>query len=339
MDIELIRNGNIELASDTDNEGKPEIHMSVEGKYDVSFGPKSNMVDQLRSMDIGELEEQINGGTFFFVEGQLVDWQGGRSGKFVHSDEAVQSLAETVGYSYATNGAIKLKKQWSDHNIQVPGYDEGGEFTSKLSYVWSPFSKNIQSSFDLVRLICENGMTARTRYLNSQIPMLNRWEEHLNIASRQIQNKVESKVTNRLAEMGQERASVGDLMLLLRHATDRMEKVASAEQRERAARIIEVVDPQKHLNGTYKERVFENDTVAQMVPGHLTTFDAYNIATELNSHFEDTKNSSTTALDKYSTELVFHHKDRTSGASKFDAPVEAPFSDPETAFFGELETA
>lgn len=338
MSTDLIRNGTVILGTDTDDNGDPNVTMNINGEYDFTFGRTSNLVDQLRTTPLEDLQDRINGGDFFIVEDQLADWRSSQSGGFTHTDEAVGALIDNIGYTFNNRGEVILSQQWGQNEFNVPGYNQGGEFSSRLSYNWSPFNKDIKSSFDLVRLICENGMTATTQWLNTRIPLLNRWEEHLEIAHRQIQNKVENKVSERFSAMSKERASVSDLMRVTRHVQERFKTAQTAEQAAQLRRLHDAVEPQTHLGDVYHERVFDNGDVGKMVPGHLSTFDVYNIITELNSHFDDTKNSTANALNKFATELVFDYQDLTSAVGQQNQPVQAPFSDPETAFFGETET-
>ena len=64
---------------------------------------------------------------------------------------------------------------------------------------------------------------ASSDLINTKIPLVNRWEEHLAIAERQIQNAVVSNVTRRLASMGTERATVLELMKLVEIGRARLE--------------------------------------------------------------------------------------------------------------------
>jgi hypothetical protein len=173
--------------------------------------------------------------------------------------------------------------------------------------------------------------------LNSRIPLFNRWEEHLDIASRQIQNKVSSVVVGRIQTMAHERASVGDCLLLEQHAFDRIHSPGAKAQNEREhlMKLMAAVSPREHLGDVYKDVVFGDKTLASQLPAHLTSLDVYNIATELRSHTGEVKKSSDNALDRLANYFLFDRQDNYDAAgARMNAPRLSAFSDPSRAFFG-----
>jgi hypothetical protein len=293
----------------------------------------------------------LDGGNFFFANGQLLDFRDGHYHGFVHGDDSIDKLIEVIGYTEGESGStqianvrrkmgntehgIVLSKVWSDHEIEVPLYQDGGQFNSRLSYKWNPFMKDVHSAFDLVRLVCTNGMTSLTSFLNTRIPLVNRWEEHLEIASRQIQNKVSNKVIARLAEMGGERATVAECQLIVEHANDRLKNAnGDRAQRERLKHIAMIASPLLHLGQMYKENVFSDRRLGAQLPAHMSTFDIYNMATEINTHTQESTSSTSHAMDKMANALVFDREDLTKHASRYGQPAVSAFSNPDEAFFG-----
>lgn len=338
------------------NEGKKNVaEILIDGKYQHRFDPKSRVSKHLDLMTAKDLSERLSGGSYFLIDDKLVDFRDGHYNGFVHSDEGIATFMDVLGYQDRKNlpmhrgsrrrgeddhGDIVLRKVWNNNEIIVPGYQTGGDFNSELSFIWNPFVKTINSSFDLVRLICSNGMIGLTSFLNTKIPLFNRWEEHLDIASRQIQNKVNSVIIERVQAMSMERASVADCMLLGQHVFDRLyapgEKLTG--ERDRLVQLMAALSPQAHLSGVYQGGVFEDKNLASQLPSHLTNFDAFNIATELRSHTGQTAKSSDNALDKFANGILFDREDNyTANASRLTAPKQAAFSDPERAFFGKMD--
>lgn len=330
--------------------------------FEHRFGPTSRVSKHLELMTAQDLQERFTGGSFFFIDDTLVDFRDAmymHSG-FVHTDESIAKFIEVLGYMHKNElplhrgsprkrnqegeSDIILRKVWSKGDIIVPGYKGGADFQSQLSFKWNPYEKTINSAFDLIRLICTNGMVGLTSFLNNKVPLLNRWEEHLDIASRQIQNKVASTVEARVDRMASAPASVGDCLLLEEHAFERLHSPQSSstideEMYTKLLRLLAAVSPSQNLESVYREAVFTDKTLAKQLPAHLSQFDAFNIATELRTHTAQTGKSSDHALDRFANQLLFEVEDNYSAAAAaIGAPKRAAFSDPERAFFGQVST-
>jgi hypothetical protein len=360
MSFDLIRNAHVAVTPIVTGSGKQrsvQAEVTINDKYQHRFPTSSRVSKHLDVMDASDLAERLSGGSYFFVDAeqgngsQLVDFRDGQYSGFVHPDASIGKFMETIGIqtrdalpghrnrrgNNEDGTQIVLRKVWSKDEIAVPGFKAGGEFHSQLSFVWNPFVKTINSSFDLIRLICTNGMIGLTSFLNTKVPLLNRWEEHLDIASRQIQNKVNSIVVDRVQSMRVEQASVGECLLLEQHAYDRLYApgAKSEDERARLLALMSAVAPSAHLAGVYQAGVFTNKSLAAQLPAHLSHFDVWNIATELRSHTSQSKKSSDTALDRFANGVMFDNDDYSvAGANQIGASRTASFSDPERAFYG-----
>jgi hypothetical protein len=355
QEFTLLRGAHVDVRGIVNAKKQHEAEIIIDGKFSHRFSPKSRVSKHLDVMTPKDLAERLTGGSYFLIDDKLVDFRDGSYNGFIHTDQSVGKFMDILGFQERSQlgalhrrkrpadddvgGDYVLRKVWSDHGIKVPGYDEGGDFTSQLSFVWNPYVRTINSAYDLVRLICTNGAIGLTSFLNSKIPLVNRWEEHLDIASRQIQNKVSSVVIDRVQAMGTERASVGDCLLLEQHVFDRLHSAGTKSQNEREMllNLLAVVSPKAHLNGVYKDGVFGDKTLAAQLPSHLTAFDAYNIATEVRTHSADSKKSSDNALDRFANGLLFDREDNFgAAAARLSAPKLSAFSDPNAAFFGHI---
>lgn len=349
MTYELIQNASVEVSVQRDEKKRPLATIVVDDKYTHQFPHTSRVSKHLDMMTEQDLATRLSGGSFFFVENQLVDFRDGAYNGFVQSLDTIDTLMQVIGfqhktdlkmthlqkYSDETNSPIVLRKAWHNNEISVPGYQSGADFNSVLSFAWNPFVKHINSAFDLVRLICTNGMVGVTSFLNTKVPLMNRWEEHLDIAARQIQNKVNDIVIQRVQAMAMDRASVGDLLLLEDHALSRHRNSTDSQELTRLMNILHAVSPSLHLNNVYKDNVFENKNLAAQLPGHLTMFDAFNIATELRTHTSAANDSSDNALDKFANGMLFDREDNYNASGKRLQHVrEAAFSSPDRAFYG-----
>lgn len=363
MSFTLVRDAHVDVKPVVSGHGKNrviEAEVTIDDKFVHRFPHHSRVSKHLEVMQAQDLAERLSGGSFFFVDAekgdgpQLVDFRDGQYRGFIHTDESVGKFMEVLGFqergllpghrrrrgSNEDGTDIVLRKVWSRDEIMVPGFaDSGGDFHSQLSFTWNPYVKTINSMFDLIRIICTNGMIGLTNFLNTKIPLMNRWEEHLDIASRQIQNKVNSVVLERVAAMQAERASVGDCLLLEQHAYDRLYAPGAKtdDERDRLMTLMTAVAPSVHCGTVYQDAVFTNKSLAAQLPSHLTNFDAWNIATELRSHTNQSKKSSDHALDRFANGVMFDADDyNVASAHQLGAPRLAAFSDPDRAFFGTM---
>lgn len=345
MQYKMLREAPVTAKVSRDDNGKTVVDATIAGKYEHRFPAGSRVCKAAEAMTERDLTDRLSGGHFFFVEDNLVDFRYASYNGFVHSDQSIDQLFDTIGVTGQNSsssvrnhnqqkGKYVLGSKWSNHDIQVPGYHEGGEFTSQLNYNWSPFHRNVGTSFMLTRLICENGMVGLGNFLNAKIPLINRWKEHLEIANRQIQNKVETRVRERLAEMGKQRATVGELGLITQHAHKRLHHESNDQVLQRLSGIMEVCDPSIHLNNVYSTTVFNDKQMAAQLPGHMTVFDAYNLATELRTWTNENDKSSDHALDRFTNTLVFGRKDPLAHIKQSMLPAKDSFSDADAAFFG-----
>jgi hypothetical protein len=341
----MIRHADVEVIASRDAKNYPIAIASING-LEHRFDVKSRVSRSLDMMSADEVAERLTGGSYFFIGEELIDFRDGHYNGFVHTDDSIGALIDTIGFSEdakvrvhenTVSNKITLGRKWSDHGITVPAYTEGGEFSSELHFGWNPFVKTINSAFMLYRLICTNGMRGLRSFMNTKIPLVNRWEEHLEIANRQIQNKVETMVSARLGQMGSERATVAEVSLLSDHAYKRTQsEVLNPGEIQKLNRIINIANPRQHLGTVYQEEVFNDKRLAAQMPAHISVFDLYNMVTEVRSHTSSADGSSERGLDKLANDLVFERKDLTQFANRYTDPTLSQFSDPDAAFFGEM---
>lgn len=360
---QLVRNARVSVKQVTEEGNNGQRHKVAEidvfgpngAHYNHRFPRSSRVSKHLDIMTAGDLQARLTDGNFFFIDDQLVDFRDGHYHGFIHDDGSIAKFMEVLGFDYRNNlplhrnrrrrgneaeSNIVLRKLWSKNEILIPQYKGGADFNTQLSFTWNPFTGTIRGAFDLIRQICSNGMVGITPLLNPRIPLINRWEQHLDISSIQIQNKITDMVTRRVGEMNIERATLADCMLLRRHAFERLhdrQAGMTEEDRMRLMNLMAAVEPNVHLAHIYKQEVFDDTTVAAQLPSHLSLYDVYNIATELRSHSNPTRQSSSFALDKFANNAMFGEGDNyTAAAGQIGHVKPAAFSSPEVAFFGLL---
>lgn len=339
--IDLVRDAHVKVAKAVNN-GKTNAVVTVNGHYQHRFPSSSRVSKHLDLMTADDLSNRLSGGHYFFINEQLVDFRdGGYGNGFVHDDATIDAFVDHLGVeqtTVASTGETKyaLRRAWDDRVIKVPGATEGGEFNSTLSFEWNPFVRTIDSSFWLMRLVCSNGMMGMSSVLNAKVPIVNRWEEHLEIASRQIQNRIDGVVKSRVDEMMKQRASVAMCSLLESHANARLKSdtFRDYDERRRLIELREVTAPRNHLSHVYTEALFEDKNLSSQAPAHLTMFDAFNIATEMRSHTNECKDSSSFALDRFANTTMFDNDSNYSVAALTGSRLPA-FADANRAFFGQ----
>ena len=351
MKHEFLKNAKVQATFTKDKESRKTATIVVDDKYEHKFPHTSRISKALDVMTPTQLSERLSGGNYFFVEDELYDFREGDYKGFVHTDETILQLIDLLGineharggndmrvHENVTSGRINLGRKWSDCPINIKAFQEGGDFRSELHFGWSPFMKTINSAFKLERLICTNGMRGLRTFMNTKIPVVNRWAEHLDIANQQIQVKVEAIVQRRFLEMSKERASVAELTRLASHAEERIRNGKEhVVQNQQLANIQSIVDPKLHLLDVYQSHVFHKGSpAAAQYPGHLTTMDAYNIATEIRSHTLPVAKSTERSLDMISNDLVFDHKNIILPSSGKVTRKVSSFSDADAAFFGKV---
>ncbi len=167
---ELVRNAHVDVFNRKDEKGRPQAAVIVDGRHEHVFPHTSRVSKHLDMMTPADLAANLTGGSFFFVEDQLIDFRNGGYHGFVHDDSTIDVFMNILGYQYKSDlkqmvhlqktteddisPEIILRAEWDKNEIIVPGYQKGGDFNSILSFQWNPFTKAINSSFDLVRLLC-----------------------------------------------------------------------------------------------------------------------------------------------------------------------------------------
>lgn len=327
-------------AVSTRNKVHNEASIVVNDEFEWRFPANSRVSRALDSMTADALTERLNGGSYFFIGDKLVDFRDGRYHGFTHSMETIRHLMDIIGYHNTTStvdGKPVLANVWSRGDIAVPLYQEGGDFASMLSFTWNPFVKNVDTLLQIVRLICTNGMTGLSSFLNTKIPLVNRWEEHLDIASKQIQNKTNRIIVDRIEHMGRERATVADVLQLSDHVYDRLEQAKTTDTKNRLTTLASVLNTMR-LKDVYREVVFQDRGLAAQMPAHITQFDAFNIATEIRTHTDENPKSSDFALDRFANAILIDRDANLKGhTDRFSGPKLSPFSDAKTAFFSEVK--
>lgn len=350
--FELIRDAKVEVKQcityeyDGGRASSPQAEIIVNDMYVHRFSPASRVSQALHLMKPESLAERLTGGSFFFVEDTLVDFRDSTYNGFIHTDRTISNMFDIIGYERTfgveERPTLKLQRMWRNYQFDIPEFKQAKNYEFVLHFKWSPFVKTVNSMLHLFRGICTNQLWVATNGLiNTKIPLINRWQEHLDIAAQQINNKMIDLTKGRLRSMVSERASVGECILVEGHALARLgsyEHNCDADVRKRIQTIIARVSPSVNLENVYTDRVFNDRNLAAQLPAHLTALDLFNIATELRTHSNQTDKSTARGLDTIAQDLLYKsHNDIAQNAHRIGKTVNlSSFSDPTCAFFGNV---
>lgn len=351
MKYVLLRNADVVVGSHRNQRNHNVASITVNDKYEHHFDANSRISRALETMTCEDLQERFKGGTYFFVGDTLVDFRDAHYNGFIQDDASIASLVRVIGIQAKGNISTHLQDNlttrhfvlgcsWDASQFYIEQLANDGTFENELLFGWSPFNKDVSSAFMLKQTSTGNSIRGMSSFLRKRIPLINRWEEHLDIASKQLQIRINSEVKRRFEKMATERASVQELMLVAEHAKVRRDKgtnIVGSAVEARLTRIYKTANPIIHTNKIYKDSVFTDMRLAAQRKGHLSVFDAYNLATEIRTHTQEVDGSSTLALDRFANDLIFNHHDLTQYGARFEAPKAAVFADIESAFFGKTE--
>lgn len=346
----MIRDGKVQCNVVHDVKNKPCAQFVINDQFVHTFSSKSRISEAAVMNGPQAVEQRYNNGKFFFHGDELVSMKDGFHNGFCHSDENIAQMIEHIGFTdqfdrsiRRTNQAqsIRLQNVFSNVELTVPQYATGGEFNSELSYVWDPFQAHINAAFRLIRLVCTNGMVGMSDFMNTKIPVVNEWLEHMRIANKQIQNKVGSMVEQRMAVMSQQRATVRDCIRVVNACRDRLDSDYNKNRPETVQRLRDIMlvcDPILHLRGHYNDNVFNDGNLADQCASHLTQFTVWNMLTEMASHTYSTGGNSDTAIHLHANRLLIDG-DRCASIIQNGinrSNIATKFEDVDAAFAGDL---
>jgi len=308
--------------------------------------------------DLNHVSEIFSGGTYVFNDGKLVDYRNGTYRGFVHSNEAVSELVERLGVETPHSrkpvngqiitpasgsaramfarlrgdktGGVFMGKEWDKFDLQVPELGAGGEFENRLLYRWSPFSPNIQTSLEVERLVCNNGMVAMSPLVTHEVPVIDSWDDHLDVVAMQLKPRINAILGERFRAMEEVRASVEDVQRVNAILDGRFDR-ADEQGGVRLTRLAQLTDVHRNLSRYYDPAVFAKRELAARVDSHLTQFALYNVLTEAATHTTSTQHSDN-AVQMAINRLVFDDAGRRQILEARQIP-KAESSDPERAFF------
>lgn len=341
--VTMFRNAAIDI--DVTSNELLRIEMKDDPSKSYVFKKGDSVYSNLQGLTWEDVKKRFDGGSFFFVNNSLFDYRTSEYKGYVASDEAINILNTEIGVSDKRKLEVKnvinpvksdkytLRGAVSRGELEVQGMSDGGHFKTAIAFSWNPFYTDIHSDAFLERLICSNGMVATSNAMQYRIPIINDWKENLEVATRRLQQKFKGMVVESLEDLTRHRASVGTIQLLNNHLKQRYHVAANnPAEKDRLKQLLNLTNASEHCADVYKMKVFQNQSIAKMLPSHLTAYDAFNIATEMASHTREISGSSDIAINRVAAGILFDGSEKKSQASFVTLPKLSEFSDPDEAF-------
>lgn len=349
--FQVVQQARVQVSVVGDAQSRPCLRLDFQDGRTHTFSAlsrESELIEVFGS-DMRMIESMFDKGTYAFYKDKLVDYRRSDYKGFIHSDASVEKLVELVGIEDTAtqqrraarglfnrmrgrhSNGVFMGGEWDKFDLSVPALGVGGEFENRLLYRWSPFSPNIQTSLEVERLVCENGMLAMSPLLTFDVPVIDNWEENLDVVSMQLKPRVNAVLQDRFLAMEEMRASLGDVQRAHRVLSSRMDN-ADDQAHMRLTQLAHLTDVQRHLERFYDPAVFENRNLADRAESHLTQFALFNVLTEAASHTPSSQEASDAAIQMAINRLVFDEADRQLGFKARQIPEQTD-SNPERAFF------
>lgn len=264
--------------------------------------------------------ESLLGGYFVFEQGdelnRLKEWRDSSYKGFIQTDDFIKQFAENTQLDGRGFG-----------DINIAEYGFGGAFNLTAGFEWSAFQKNLSTTVEILRQICTNGMVGRGPLFEKEVPVINLFDHHLDIAAKQLIDISKRRIAARLEVMSREHALWQEVSLVKGHVERRLK---DDPFNHRLQKLDGILYDHSDLQTYYKKDAIDKGIV-KALPTTISRMDLWNIATEMNSHTHDLVHSTKSSLDRISTSLLFP-KHIEGVVSEITAKT--AFGSPELAFFG-----
>lgn len=254
---------------------------------------------------------------FVFENDNLREYRDSSYKGFIQSDEFLERFGTDTS----------LNSRGFD-DFQLSEFGLGGAFNITTGFSWSAFSKNLKTQVSILRQICSNGMVARMPMFEREVPIINLFDHHLDIAAKQLVDISKPYISKRLSKMSREHALVKEVKLVSSHIEKRLE---DDKMNKRLNNLHNALFEAGDISEYYTVKSITNNIV-QALPSPISRLDLLNITTELNTHSESLVNSTTSSLDRIASGLMFPKM--IEGIISERNMAKSTFGNPEQAFFG-----
>lgn len=324
----------------------------ADGRYVHNFEVGSKETEMLITQGADVLQRYLNGGHYFFIGDELATYRPSNYRGFIHDDEAIHRLVESLGINrytqrsgakgaYIKSSVITDKQSLmggalGKFEMDIKSLGAGGNFDIGINGSWSPFSSNINTSLTVERLICLNGMVGQAEWVTRSVPMINDWERSLTLVRRRLEPEVHDILSKRFIDMSKSRASIGDVLKAEALLEKREKMISGKELTQEEVRQLDmlrqVLNVRQYTENVYQDNVFQSKELLGL-SAHLTQYDLMNVLTETMSHIGHHEENNE-RLNKLANRLVFDGHNGNRNTQRFNSVKISSDSDHRRAFFG-----
>ena len=201
------------------------IEVTINDKHTAIFAEMSN-VTQLFRKNGCECVARLTGGSYFYINDQLVDHRDSTYVGYIMSESDIEELMNTIGYSANLSlkdlkGLHLVNSGRSDYAL-IKDYSKKGMSLGAVTlyHVWSPFSNNIRFSY---KLTVEEGDVFYNRPLkNRKISIISsNWYDELKLQSDNCINELVNLLEKKFNTLKIEKCNVREVTDITEHAVTR----------------------------------------------------------------------------------------------------------------------
>lgn len=303
----------------------------LDDEIKIPLDRRSDIVGQLNlGVDEAPLLKRFADGSYFMVDGVVADYRTSNELKFTHSHDSISEMIKHLGMQKIGN-VVQMTSITSELECEALNGQVGGLFDVKVGFNWSPFRTDIESVVEMIRQICTNGMVASDPIMSYRVPVINMWQDNLQVGNDILVHQFNKLVIPRLEAMPNERISMYDVLGLRAVIADLRESSDLKSQHVMA--LGNMFDSLDELVTSDVVAIKKN--LLQFIPAPISAYDAFNIATECGTHYVSGDKTSKRA-QAFANSLLFN--DDRSNKINLDlrnlVADTQTFMDVDRAFFG-----
>lgn len=278
------------------------------GDFQKKYIAGTAVHDSVRWSGINRVQDRFMNSTLFCESGEILDYRTSDYKGIIHTDDTIENLIRYVGTT--RNGQL-LRSENNPIEVELAKQliGAGGDFNVNVNFSWSPFMYHLKSLVSTLRIICQNGGTILHELLANQVPVINDWERHLNIANKVLANRTVELMDNRFNDMFHTPADMWSLNRVRAHAEARMDETQTLNGAECLRAIMDLTDITKYSDVDQSAVDSLSNNYASRCRSHLSQYSLFNLATEMASHTNPADGSSENGIKALYNRILFDEQD------------------------------
>ena len=330
----------------TDKAGKT-ISTTVEIQTDNESMtlPKNHPIAKAVNVNNSPMREkhvdQLLQDAHLFTEGdQILDFRTSDA-KYVMSQDTLNEFVDVLGAETVTSGKqkgqLRAFRPSKEMLINIDGHDDPEEMNVTGRITYSPFEEDVNIDYELIRLICANGMTTTHKLLNRFAPVINLPITNMDTVFHQMDNSLNNFFHKRLNEMKHQFVSMHDMNVLYQMVQNRVRDGLVSPLVQRTMNRVNV-NMNLGYQEIYQQDVFEDKSLLKSVPSNITEYEYLNLITQVVSHSKGPEYSDV-EMNMLASSVLHDGTDLKKIQQMTNVPLMIEESDTENAFFGTIAAA